>query len=192
MILTEMDRAMKTSFRGNPDDRDGPKDLGVREMRTCPVCGTRFSATRENESCPVCMLRKAVAGGVESITPFSEETVRTTPEPAGSRFEHYEIVLNEDGKPLELGRGAMGVTFKAFDVDLSCPVTLKVISEKYLGDEAAQFSFCGKPVPPRACDIPTSPRSSTLGRGGKITSTRWSLWRGKRSTVSSSVLDRLK
>ena len=35
-----------------------------------------------------------------------------------SRFEHYEIVLNEDGKPLELGRGAMGVTLKAFDVDL--------------------------------------------------------------------------
>ena len=93
-----MDRAMKTSFRGNPDDRDGPKDLGAREMRTCPVCGTRFSATMENESCPVCMLRKAVAGGVESITPFSEDTVRTTPEQAASRFEHYEIVLRRGRK----------------------------------------------------------------------------------------------
>ena len=48
------------------------------EMRTCPVCGTRFSATEANESCPVCMLRKGLAGGVESITPFSEDTVRTT------------------------------------------------------------------------------------------------------------------
>ena len=132
---------MKTSFRGNPDDRGGPTDLGAREMRTCPVCGTRFSATREDESCPVCMLRKAVAGGVESITPFSEDTVRATPEQVPSRFEHYEIVLNEDGKPLELGRGAMGVTFKAFDVDLRCSVTLKVISEKYLGDEAARVRF---------------------------------------------------
>jgi serine/threonine protein kinase len=35
----------------------------------------------------------------------------------------------------------MGVTFKAFDVDLRCPVTLKVISEKYLGDEAARVRF---------------------------------------------------
>ena len=87
------------------------------------------------------MLRKAVAGGVESITPFSEDTIRTTPEQAASRFEHYQIVLNEDGKPLELGRGAMGVTFKAFDVDLRCSVTLKVISEKYLGDEAARVRF---------------------------------------------------
>jgi hypothetical protein len=34
-----------------------------------------------------------------------------------NRFEHYELVTGEDGKPIELGRGAMGVTYKAFDVD---------------------------------------------------------------------------
>src|SRR4029434_2486006 len=36
---------------------------------------------------------------------------------------------------------AMGVTYKAFDIDLRCPVTLKVISEKYLGDESARLRF---------------------------------------------------
>ena len=35
----------------------------------------------------------------------------------------------------------MGVTYKAFDVDLRCPVTLKVINERYLGDEAARLRF---------------------------------------------------
>jgi serine/threonine protein kinase len=35
----------------------------------------------------------------------------------------------------------MGVTYKAFDVDLHCPVTLKVISEKYLGDESVRLRF---------------------------------------------------
>ena len=30
---------------------------------------------------------------------------------------------------------------KAFDVDLHCPVTLKVISERYLGDESARLRF---------------------------------------------------
>src|ERR1700726_787536 len=35
----------------------------------------------------------------------------------------------------------MGVTYKAFDVDLHCPVTLKVINEKYLGDESARLRF---------------------------------------------------
>jgi serine/threonine protein kinase len=35
----------------------------------------------------------------------------------------------------------MGVTYKAFDVNLRCPVTMKDISERYLGDESAQLRF---------------------------------------------------
>ena len=94
------------------------------------------------EFCPVCMLRKALAGGVESgESSASEDTVKQTPGQAVQRFEHYELMTGEDGKPLELGRGAMGVTYKAFDVDLHCPVTLKVISERYLGDESARLRF---------------------------------------------------
>src|SRR6516165_10310611 len=50
-------------------------------------------------------------------------------------------MLDEAGRPIELGRGAMGVTYKAFYVDLRCPVTLKVISERYLGDESARLRF---------------------------------------------------
>jgi serine/threonine protein kinase len=57
------------------------------------------------------------------------------------RFENYELMLDRDGRPIELGRGAMGVTYKALDVDLRCPVTLKIISERYLGDELAKLRF---------------------------------------------------
>jgi WD40 repeat protein/serine/threonine protein kinase len=57
------------------------------------------------------------------------------------RFENYEVMLDEAGRPIELGRGALGITYKALDVDLRCPVTLKVISERYLGDESAQLRF---------------------------------------------------
>src|ERR1700736_4865672 len=114
--------------------------MSTEPQRTCPSCGNEVSGAME--FCPVCMLRKVLAGGVESgESSASEDTVKSTAEQAAQRFEHYELVTGEDGKPVELGRGAMGVTYKAFDVDLHCPVTLKVISERYLGDESARLRF---------------------------------------------------
>ena len=55
----------------------------------------------------VCMLRKAFAEWVESGEPSFEEGVDPTPENTVRRFEHYELLTGEDGKPVELGRGAM-------------------------------------------------------------------------------------
>jgi len=115
--------------------------MKTEPQRICPSCGNEFSGTME--FCPVCMLRWGLAGGVESGgASVSEDAVKpTTPKQPAQRFEHYELVTGQDGKPVELGRGAMGVTYKAFDVDLHCPVTLKVISEQYLGDESARLRF---------------------------------------------------
>src|SRR5438132_3495620 len=107
--------------------------MSTEPQHTCPSCGNEFSGAME--FCPVCMLRMALADGVDSGESSFEEAVKPTVEQAVQRFEHYELVTGEDGKPLELGRGAMGVTYKAIDIDLHCPVTLKVISKRYLGDE---------------------------------------------------------
>ena len=112
----------------------------VEDRRVCPSCGNEFSGAVE--FCPVCMLRKALEEEIQSDESTSEPgNAETTPTRVPRRFEHYELIFDEDGKPVELGRGAMGVTYKAFDVDLRCPVTLKVISEKYLGDESARLRF---------------------------------------------------
>src|ERR1700732_1603799 len=113
--------------------------MSTEPQRTCSICGNELSGAME--FCPVCMLRKGLAGGVESGESSFEEAVKPTPEQATQRFEHYEPVKGEDGKPVELGRGAMGITYKAFDVDLRCPVALKVINERYLEDESAQLRF---------------------------------------------------
>jgi serine/threonine protein kinase/tetratricopeptide (TPR) repeat protein len=113
--------------------------MSMEPQRPCPGCGNELSGAME--FCPVCMLRKGLAGGVESGESSFEEAVEPTPKQAVRRFEHYQLVTGADGKPVELGRGAMGITYKAFDVDLHCPVTLKVISEKYLGDESARLRF---------------------------------------------------
>jgi serine/threonine protein kinase len=87
------------------------------------------------------MLRKALAAGVESGESSPEDAFKPTPNQSAQRFEHYELVTGEDGKLVELGRGAMGITYKAFDVDLRYAVTLKVISERCLGDESARLRF---------------------------------------------------
>ena len=85
--------------------------MSTQPQRTCPTCGNELSGAME--FCPVCMLRKGLAGGVESgESSASEDTVKpTASEQAAHRFEHYELVKGEDGKPVELGRGAMGVTY---------------------------------------------------------------------------------
>jgi serine/threonine protein kinase len=113
--------------------------MSAEAYRTCPSCGNEFSGAME--FCPVCMLRGALPGAAESGASSFEEAVKPTLEQAVQRFEHYELVMGEDGKPVELGRGAMGVTYKAFDINLRCPVTLKVINERYLGDESARLRF---------------------------------------------------
>src|SRR6516225_1199357 len=113
--------------------------MSKEPQRTCPSCGNEFSGAME--FCPVCMLRKGLAGGIESGESSFQEAIQPTSDQPPKRFEHYELVTGEAGKPVELGRGAMGVTYKAFDVDLHCPVTLKVISERYLGEKSAQLRF---------------------------------------------------
>jgi serine/threonine protein kinase len=113
--------------------------VNSERRRICSSCGREFSAPLEY--CPICMLNGALAAGAASDAPSCEAALAPPGEPMTLRFEHYELLQAEDGRPLELGRGAMGVTYKAFDVDLRCPVALKVINGRYLADELAKLRF---------------------------------------------------
>src|ERR1700730_16368567 len=150
--------------------------MKTEDRHTCSSCGNEFSGAME--FCPVCMLRKGLAGGGESgYSSASEDIVKPTTEQASQRFEHYELVKGDDGKPVELGRGAMGVTYKAVDVDLHCPVTLKVISERYLGDESARLRFLREARAAASVRHPNVASVFHLGRTAepvRTTSTRWS------------------
>ena len=59
---------------------------------------------------------------VQDFTPSNDPETRS--------FQHYEILTRPDGSRWELGRGAMGVTYKARDVNLDAPVALKIINAR--------------------------------------------------------------
>jgi serine/threonine protein kinase len=141
------------------------KPMKTEPQRTCPTCGNELSGAME--FCPVCVLRMGLAGGIESGESSFEESVKPTPDQSGQRFEQYELVKSEDGRPVELGRGAMGVTYKAFDVDLHCPVTLKVINARYLNDESARLRFLREARAAASVRHPNVTSLFHLGRTGE-------------------------
>src|SRR5258708_18571560 len=102
-----------------------------KAKRVCPVCGTHFADS--SESCPVCALQGALKpeSGASSIEDGTSEL----------RFEHYRVLQNEDGTPIELGHGAMGMTYKAVDASLRRAVALKVIDARFVSDESARQRF---------------------------------------------------
>ena len=163
---------MKTNFGAHEEERGREPGSVQQEVRTCPVCGTKFFATADCGFCPVCILREAAdsesaPGEAPNFAAGSVESSQEAPARPVASFENYELILGADDRPIVLGRGAMGVTYKAFDVDLQCPVTLKVISEKYLGDESARLRFLREARAAASVRHPNVASVFHLGRTGE-------------------------
>src|SRR5215469_9393723 len=120
----------------------------------CCECGTPLLGDEPlGDYCLACLLDAALD---------QEEESADTP----GFFEHYRLATHPDGTPVELGRGAMGITYKALDVNLRCPVTLKVISKKYLGDESARRRFLREARAAASLHHPNIASVFHLGRSG--------------------------
>ena len=93
------------------------------EVSTCPNCGGVLEKTPGGElGCMSCLLRAGIGSEEETVhdpTPNAFDN--------GKHFGVYEIDHREDGSLYELGRGAMGVTYRATDTSLQRKVALKII-----------------------------------------------------------------
>jgi hypothetical protein len=90
---------------------------------TCPSCGGVLEETPDGGlGCISCLLRAGIGSEEETV---HDSTPNTFEE--GERFGVYEIDRREDGSLYELGRGAMGVTYRATDTTLQRKVALKII-----------------------------------------------------------------
>ena len=113
----------------------------------CRACGKAFTAEGSGigRLCLRCLLTPMFAGEDGNTAPPANEPAApppiSGPGNAGSRFAHYEIDTKADGSPAELGRGAMGITFRACDTILQCAVALKVVNPALAGNPRARARF---------------------------------------------------
>src|SRR5215469_1907343 len=92
-----------------------------KSARVCETCGSPIETTCAGDlGCIACL----IAAGLDAEAEQSDTAYASAPDQLGG----YTIEHHPDGSLWELGRGAMGITYRAIDKPLDRPVALKIIN----------------------------------------------------------------
>src|SRR5438552_6060847 len=106
----------------------------AQEISRCPVCGGALEETFGGGlGCMVCLLRVGI-GGEDAAGAGQDSTLNAFG--GNEHFGVYEIERLPDGSLYELGRGGMGVTYRAVDTSLQRKAALKIIKIGFAGRPA--------------------------------------------------------
>ena len=116
-------------------------EVAERELAvagTCETCGRPLTQVGPRDECLRCLVSLGFLS--DSQQPEESETSRRlTPGPL--KYDHFEVEVGADGFPIELGAGAMAITYRARDTVLNSVVALKVIDRSAAQDPRARSRF---------------------------------------------------
>ncbi len=116
----------------------GTADGHLQAAATCATCGRPLTQVGPKGECLRCLVGLGfLAGGEEPERPAARSRLT----PGALRYAHFEVEVGSDGFPVELGAGAMAVTYRARDTVLNSEVALKVIDRSVAQNAGARSRF---------------------------------------------------
>src|SRR5437762_8664005 len=116
----------------------GTADAQSQAAGTCANCGRPLTQLGPKGECLRCLVGLGfLADGEEPERPTTRG--RLTPGPL--KYAHFEMEVGADGFPVELGAGAMAITYRARDTVLNSEVALKVIDRRVAQNPGARSRF---------------------------------------------------
>ena len=118
-------------------------DLGTTKAQsetteTCATCGRPLTQCGPNGECLRCLVSLTFLADSEQP---ERSAARGRLTPGALRYAHFEVDTGADGFPVELGAGAMAITYRACDTVLNSVVALKVIDRKVAQNPDARSRF---------------------------------------------------
>src|SRR5215468_1074479 len=105
---------------------------------TCATCGRPFTQVGPKGECVRCL---ASLGFLNDSQSSEARGARSRLTPGPLKYDLFEVEVGEDGFPMELGAGAMAITYRARDTVLNSTVALKVIDRKVAQNPGARSRF---------------------------------------------------